>query len=326
MNRNRSLLFAIVVAALAFFCGCRRQAQEYPPCEIVSLYNIIYDYDSLDSTARAAVLSAYEPMFESFMQVVSPEPFSPELLGWWSDSSPVRVFTPDVDSVFPSVAPLEVALGNILGRAEADSLELPARKYAAVVYGRAESMLFNDSTLFIALNHYLGSDYPGYTHWPEYMRRQKSPQRLPYDLAEALVATSYPYSASGAEATALSRMLYEGAVVYAVTRLVDNPSEALALGYGQEEMGWFSKHETELWRALVAANVVYDTAPAAASRLVDPSPAVRGFGVDAPGRAGRYIGYRIVRSYAASHPGMSLARFLSPEFYSSSGALLESGY
>ncbi|MBD5215926.1 MAG: hypothetical protein HDS78_05345 [Bacteroidales bacterium] len=317
----------LISALCVLLASCRPEVrEEYPAEPIVPLYDILYEYADLGTAERAYIMDTDSALLADFMQVVSTDPMDDALLEWWSGSMPVQVFTPDVDSVFPTLEPLRANLGYILGCAEADSLGLPRREYAAVVYGRTESILFVDSAMFIALNHYLGEDYPGYSHWPTYMRRQKNPQRLPYDIAEALVATAYPYEASGAEATVLSRLVYEGVLVHAKMQLVPDADAGEALGYDRAEMNWLREHEAELWRDAVARRLLYDTSTTLAEKLVAPAPQVRELQPSAPGRAGRYIGYRIVEAYVKAHPEVSLRRMLSPDFYASPNILAESNY
>lgn len=317
----------ILSALCAMMAGCRPEVRDvYPEEPIVPLYSILYDYAELGTAERTYIMDSDSTLLSDFMEVVSDEPMDEGLLEWWSGSMPVRVFTPDVDSVFPSLEPLCANLGYILGRAKADSLNLPYRRYAAVVYGRTESILFKDMVMFIALNHYLGEDYPGYSHWPTYMRRQKNPDQLPYDIAEALIATQYPYTVAGQDATVLSRLIYEGVITYAKMQLVEDPVLKHALGYDDAELKWLREHEAEMWSDAVAKRLLYDTSVSLAEKFVAPSPQVRELTPPAPGRAGRYIGYRIVESYAKNHPGTTLRDMLSPEFYASPRILAESNY
>lgn len=322
---KRLLPSAVIAVALLGACG-KGAPESYEPVAVAPLYKIMYDYHRLAPSVREEVYDRDSSLIASFMPVVSAEPCTPDLVEWWSNSMPVTVFTPDVDTVFTSLSGIEAQLGHILGVAASDTLGLPERRYAAVVYGRPESILFNDSTMMIALNHYLGEDYPGYSHWPGYMRRQKSPDRIPYDIAEALVATQYPYQAEGAAATVLSRMLYEGALTSAKMALVENSDLALALGYNDSDLRWLQDNEKAIWRDMVGKQMLYDTSEALAERLVLPSPQVRDVVPAAPGRVGRYIGYRIVEAYCNAHPGTTLRQLLSPGFYTSASSLIESHY
>lgn len=283
--------------------------------EVASVYRLFETGDSV------IVPDSIRPAYEAFMKVVGADAAAPEL---WASSPVVRVFTPDVDSVFPSLESLEAALGGILAGADAEGVVLPGRSYAAVVWGRPESIMFCDSVMLIALNHYLGAAYAGYAGMPVYRRASKTPGRLPVDIAEALLGTQYPY-VQAQDATVLSRLLYEGAQAVLRMRVV-GCSAAEALGYSDEQYALLCEHEAELWQMLVARNLLYSTLPSDASRLVDPAPSTAILAQQAPGRAGRFIGYRIIESYLASHPSVSAVGLLSPEFYASDAALRESGY
>lgn len=285
----------------------------YSPQPVERLHT--YFFENGDVRADSAVVS-------TFLNVVGvPDETS------WRHSAAVAVFTPSVDSVFHDVSVLENSIGHILAASEAYGLSLPRRKYATVVYGRTESIMFadastgdasrQDSVMFIALNHYLGADYPGYSHWPAYVRAVKTPDNLPYDIAEALVATAYPFVGSGGTPL-VSRLLYEGVLVEARMRLVENPDEALALGYDDNTLSWLRDNERAIWESIVSKNMVYDTSLTLQERLVAPSPSTAQLLVaDSPGRIGRYIGYRIVRAYLEKNPETAFSLLLSPEFYAS---------
>lgn len=310
----KHLIPLIIIGLLAACTGKRTDA---PEARVVPLHsylatNNVPDSDSIELAA--------------FMRTVSEQPLSPELVEAWASSQVVTVFTPDVDSVFADSAYMGRMMGTILANAEAAGLDLPHRRYATVVYGRPESILFVDSVMLIALNHYLGADYPGYSHWPKYMRQVKTPTALPYDIAEALVATSYPYTLEGEEATALSRMVYEGALTIAKMTLAGDDDTAAALGYSPKMLEILNSVEGEIWRSMVENQMLYDTSEATIDRLVAPAPESAIVGAGTPGRVGRYIGYRIVNEYLDKHPDTTLPQLLNPDFYRGNSALIESEY
>lgn len=314
----------ISAMALGLLACTGNKTQDNPPAQVSNVYELMRDYSSMDSAARADAYAADSVCIDAFMQTVSEMPVDDKLLEGWSNSNVVEVFTPAVDSVYGNNDAAAKVIGNVLANATANNLKLPRRRYAAVVYGRPESILFVDSVMLIALNHYLGADYPGYSHWPTYMRTAKTPENLPYDIAEALTATSYPYVRTESS-TLLSRLLYEGALAHA-KEILTGGDAAGALGYDEAEMKWLADNESAMWQSLVADRMLYDTGETVAERLVNPSPAVTALSPAAPGRAGRYIGYRIISAYLAKNPDASLPYLLSPDFYNSGSALLESGY
>jgi len=305
--------------------SCGKHGAEPHSVDVAPLYDEIQKFPMLDSADQQCVIQKYSVELEAFMKVVSGEPFNVGSVESWASSRAVEVFTPLVDSVFKNDSPSEVALSRILANAEENALELPRLRYAEIVYGRPESVLFVDSVMLIALNHYLGANFDGYSHLPAYMRLLKTPEMLPYDLAEALVATSYPYD-NQAGATLLSRLLYEGALVHAKLALVDRSEAAPALGYTDEQLGWLEDNEKELWNNLVSKGLLFDTSESAASRLVSPAPSTHDLIPGSPGRAGRYIGYKMVQSYLRHHDGTSVSFLLSSAFYADSSVLEEVSY
>lgn len=317
----RKLSLPLLLICMLLVAGCTRQSARPAPeapdsVKVVPLYRYFADRDSAAVLADTALL-------REFLSVVNyPHDSLSADASMWANSLPVKVFTPAVDSIYgPGCAPLDRYIGYALAAARLEGIDLPRRKYVAVVYGRREPIGFLDSTMFIAMNHYLDPDYEGYQRFPVYERVLKTPEQLPYDIAEALLGTARPFAPAPDGATVLSRMLYSGTIAMGRLLSVDGASEAAALGYTPEQFDWLLEHEAELWRTLVAKQLVYDTDPQTADRLVSPAPATPLLSIYSPGRVGRFIGYRMVRGYLARHPEKRLADLLSPDFYNSPDAL-----
>lgn len=329
MKADKKTIICLLGGAALLAGACSRDAAAPAPSSprhIAPVYATVASYSGLDDAAREEAYAADSVALTAYARYMSgSDGIDPrEALLYLSESQPVEVFTPAVDSIYPTLEPVEEALGAILAQADAAGLRLPRRSYAAVVHGRNRSMVFVDSVMLIALNHYLGADYPGYSHWPGYRRAVKTPAMLPYDMAEALVATQYPPDEEAAT-TVLSRMLYQG-VLSLMRQKLGGGDEAASLGYDAAELAWLDSHEGELWQALVGRGLLYDTSALTADRLLAPSPATTLLSPEAPGRAGRYIGRRIVDAYLVRHPEASASFLLSPVFYASPKVLAEAGY
>lgn len=322
---TRKIIYPILLCVV-LLASCGKQTPPSPaPVVVSNVYRFVEEYAALDSASREQAYVRDSAAVNAFMKTVSEPPVAAESLEAWANSRVVEVFTPAVDSVFADTTFTAATLGRILANAKNESIALPQRKYANVVYGRPESILFVDSTMLIALNHYLGADYPGYSHWPAYMRQVKTPEMLPYDIAEALLGTEYPYKSLG-NSTVLSRLIYEGVLAHAKKTLVGDGKTNLALGYTTEQMQWLLDNEKELWNSLVGNKLLFDTSATTADRLFAPAPSVNIITPTAPGRVGRFIGYRIVETYLKKNPSAKLADMLKPEFYTSQSVLADSGY
>jgi hypothetical protein len=98
------------------------------------------------------------------------------------------------------------------------------------------------------------------------------------------------------------------------------------MGLSPEQLKWFGDNEAKVWRALAAGRLLYETSGFKIDRIMLPAPSTDLVNPNAPGRAGRYVGYRIVQAYRKRHPEATLEQLLSPSFYNGENTLSEAGY
>ncbi len=325
MKRRLHMPVIITVMLLAAISGsCTHKKTE--TADVAPLYIVFYKLlQGNDSCQICEKRSKYDNEIKAFIEVVNNGRVDSFTIDSWPESDVVRVFSPDVMKVFPTPAIIGETVAYMSDAAQRNRLDITDYKYAAVVWGLNKSIIFNDNVAMIALNHYLGADYPGYTGIPDYRRARKTAEMLPYDLTEAVIATQFPYVRTNGS-TALSRILYEGALTEAKLRLTPDATEARALGYDDEAYSYLTEHEAEIWKTLATRNILYDINEMTASRLVDELPATNIISQNTPGQAGRFIGHRIVASYLLHHPETTLQHILSPDFYNSHETLVASDY
>lgn len=291
---------------------------------IAPVYKIIAEKSSAEALADLDSLPGIKEAYFGFLGIGNP---TPEVVESIAASSVIKIFTPDVDSVWPSLTPLEQSLGHILAKAEKDSLAFPQREYGAVVWAATQPMVMTDKALLIALNLYLGENYEGYEGWPEYIRKTLNKERLPYDLCRALIVGSYAYQQPESKENAtMSRMLFEGAVTYVVAELVKDSSLAQNIGWSEDQLGWAKRKEKEIWKEMVNQSMLYNASPEVEHFLFDFAPSSTLFGMETPPRIGRMIGYNIVKSYCGNQKDVTLPFLLSPKFYNSPESFALSGY
>lgn len=325
MHKFKVAILAAVGTIATAACGGHEQTPPPDDVYVANVYDIMARFGRTDSASRAALVGADTAEVRAFMSVVGELPVTDERMAAWSYSLPVLKFTPLADSVFPdSTARPALAIGNMQARLRRAGVAITPRRYAIVVWGRLESIMFVDSVMLIALNHYLGAENEAYEGFPLYQRLVKEPKYMPYDITEAVLATDHPYDNEGG--TVLQRMLYEGALTVAKIEAVDGGNAQDALGYRPEQMQFIIDEEAALWRQLIAQGYLFDTSQATIDRLINPAPNTPLLDIRCPGRVGRYIGYRIVESYRSRHPEVTLSTLLSPQFYADPTVLEESHY
>ena len=303
-------------------------AIESTPVTIERLDKVIEDYVNLDSASRSGSLEQHRASLDVFRQIVSSEIDSLDhtLMMMWSTWPATTAFMPEINRLYPSLEAEEAAVGEMLARSAKEGLALPYNKFVAVTWGNEKSIVLVDTVLLLSLNHYLGPLNEAYNGWPEYKRRLKTRDMITIDVSEAMLGTTYQIDMPE-NSSVLSHLLREGAMAVAKEKL--NPRVGLAqiLGFTPEQLAEITQHESFIWKRLVNDKLLYSTDAEVKSELFDPRPVTRIIRQDAPGRAVRYIGYRIVKSYLNSHPGKTLPDLLGPDFVSDAAKILkESGY
>lgn len=243
-----------------------------------------------------------------------------EILEKWSRSKSIELYTNAVDEVYPSLESFENTLGLILENAKNEDINIPSYKYVGVVWDSPHSIIFSDSIVFIAFNHFLGEDFPAYK-MEKYRKIDKTPQQLPYAVAEALLGTNFPYKPTE-NATALSRMMYEGAMTYIKLKIVPGATLASTLGYTTEQLEWLDHHYQQMWEIMIGKDILYTTSQLTINKLVSPAPSTNIIDPDSPGRAGRYLGYRLVLNYVVNNAKTPISYLLSPDFYNNPSELV----
>ncbi len=312
-------IFLIAAACIA----CSNQDETKP---VIRLDQAMHEYASLSDTGRDSLVNLLRPEFKAFFAVLGYDSLYNDDILSWSQSDVVKVFQPDIDSVFENIDGLESQVSHMRAVDQKHHWGLTdSLCFATVAWGRPQPIVRCDSVMLIALNHYLGEQYPGYSHWDYYRRTEKTPKNLPYDLAGAIAATKHPFKPHHAP-TLLSWMLYEGALMHARMMLVDQAQLDIALGYTPDELEYLEDNTQGIWDDMRIMRVVYTTDPALIDRYIAPSAVTPLINYNAPGRVGRYIGYKIVMDYVKRHPEATLNFLLSPEFYDTPQSLIDSGF
>lgn len=330
----KKVFLATVLTAgmFLFVTSCGETSKEnnvgdFPPLKVHRLDKTISEYsksndkslleDSIVKNgvmAVSAMLNMGHPIENAFEEYVK--------------SEDLKVFTTEVDKSFSDLASIENVLGGVKINIEK---ELPGVKmcdiYSIVSTNRHHSIYMTDSlTMLLVLNHYLGANHNAYKGFDEYIKATKDEKYIPYDVIEALIAnTSYAYH-STREEPLLAMLLYQGALVEAKMRIVPGATLASALGYNEEQLKWLEDNEKKAWETIVSQEMLYSTSPENISKLISPAPTTTIINANAPGRAGRYLGYKIVKAYLEKNPSTTLAQLLSPTFYTDQQSFIASGY
>lgn len=167
--------------------------------------------------------------------------------------------------------------------------------------------------VFVGLDNFLGAGYPGYEGIPAYQRDLLRQSQLPISYAHAVLA---PLSLENFnDPTLLAQMVYHGKVALATEALTGyHIASGEILGYRIEEWEFLEANESNIWEVMVREKLLFSTDMMVRQRLSEPAPFSKlGTAMDAeiPGRVAKYIGYKLVKSYAENHRELSLKEIIT---------------
>ena len=165
---------------------------------------------------------------------------------------------------------------------------------------------------FVGLDNFLGAGYPGYDGIPAYQRDLLRQSQLPVAYAHALLATLSLENFN--DPTLVAQMVYQGKIALATEALTGYSIETSeVLGYRPEEWSFLETSESNIWEVMVREKILFSTDMMVRQRLAEPAPFSKlgtAMDGDIPGRVARYIGYKLVKSYAENHRELSLKEII----------------
>lgn len=319
----------ILAIAISSCTGGYVKNESTAPAKIERIDRFVANIHQLDDSTKDATVANLDMGLKLYLQLMRKDKQridnDENLIDSLSQSAPMRIFYPDVEERLKSLDETERRLGRLNQSLKDRFPSIPDMKVYGIISPYRQGVITSDSIVLVALNLYLGPDYPGYAGFEEYFRNSRVSDRIQYDIAEGIITSHYPYI-NTASPTLISKILYQGAVVNAIMATVPNADLAMALGISDEDLEWFLSHERELWEAMLDKSMLYSTSELDAAKLLSPGPSSSLLLQNAPGRAARFIGYKIVKSYIRSQGVSDYGMLLSCDFYGNAKTLPKADY
>lgn len=193
------------------------------------------------------------------------------------------------------------------------------------ISGFSQSIIVADSLISISLDNYLGEVYPGYKGvFFDYQLKGRRRDRIATDVFTVCLYNDFPYN--GKTRRVIDGMIYEGSIIYVLSRILRDRSLPDILNYSQEQMKWSNENEENIWSYIVKSGHIYSSNPLVYSKYMNDAPYTSFFGPESPDRLGRFIGYRIIERYIGkTGTEQGIRKILNGE-YDTTDILIKSGY
>ena len=156
-----------------------------------------------------------------------------------------------------------------------------------------------DSLVLLSLDCYLDNDEL-YKAFPDYISQKMNKNYLIRDLAEKLISRYVTYPTNR---QFLDKIIYYGKVYNLMINNLDF-GEANALYYNEKEILWAKDNEKEVWKFFIENEILFNTSNILVERFINFGPYSK-FGIstdyESSPMIGKWIGYKIVKSYLKSN-------------------------
>lgn len=162
----------------------------------------------------------------------------------------------------------------------------------------------------IGMDWFLGKDniyYQG-LNWPMYQRRKMEPEYMSAGFVRAWMVNEFPFNSEKNDV--INRITYEGKILYLQKALLRETPDTIITGYSQTQLDWCEVNEAEVWAKMIEDNTVYSENDEDLNHLTVDAPFTPGFPKESPGRAGVWIGMRIVEAYMDRFPETTLQELM----------------
>ncbi|OFY57440.1 MAG: hypothetical protein A2Y87_03665 [Bacteroidetes bacterium RBG_13_46_8] len=188
-------------------------------------------------------------------------------------------------------------------------------RIVAFVSGFNYSVVSDSGLLGIGLDKYLGPEEEYYRRYGiyNYLRVNMHADKIPSDCMRLWAETEYAYNDS--VNNLLSRMIYEGKVMFFVRAMLPDDPDSLLWGFSGPQMNFCIRNEKQMWTYLVEYKQLFLTDRFTIDKFTLEGPFTSGFSPESPGRAAVWIGYRIVEKYMKKHKNLSLEALMKEDDY-----------
>ncbi|MDR0558644.1 MAG: hypothetical protein LBG92_00595 [Prevotellaceae bacterium] len=191
------------------------------------------------------------------------------------------------------------------------------------ISGFNHSLILTDSILAIGLDKYLGADSKLYAelNYAKYMSRNMNRNKIVSDCIAAWISGEWSFSETAptdsraVSNNLISKMLYEGKILYATKMILPDEADTLIFGFTKEQLKWCANNEENIWIYLVENKLLFSTDHFTIRKLTEPAPFTAAFTSESPGMACNWTGYRIISKYMKNRPETSLLDLMNSSNY-----------
>jgi len=235
----------------------------------------------------------------------------------------------EVDSVYPDLSKQEEELTDAFKRIKYYFPKKQLPKVYAYFSGFQAQTTLGNGYFGIGLDMFLGASskfYPALIKtFPHYLSRRFTPENIAPRVVEGILREDmFPERSS--DRSLLSKMVYEGKMMYIMDLLLPNVPDSLKIGYTAQQMQWCQVFEANIWGYFIEENLLYETDYPKLQKYLNEAPFTPGLGEknESAPKLAVWTGWQIIRQYIIKHPDTTVQQLLAMQ--DAQQILIEAGY
>jgi hypothetical protein len=311
--------FLFFATFLFVFCACEtersRLAKVPVTVEVQRFEQDLFSINDENFNEKILFLQAkYDEFFTLFcnniIEVGTPDSlnFKPKLLEFLSDTS-VRQGYEKSQIVFADTKKLDATFTLAFKRFRLHFPHDSIPQVYTFVAGFNQSVILADGVVAVGLDKYLGADFAPYAQmgFYRYLLRNMYPEKMPNDAIRFFAGALFP-SPTG---TVLQRIVWEGKLLYFAKQMLPNEPDSSLFGFSHRQIKNCLDNEAYMWDVLVRNQLLFSQNYRDIREMSEEAPFTLRFSQEAPGRAGNWIGYRIVSEYMRHNRDVTLPQLMT---------------
>lgn len=224
----------------------------------------------------------------------------------------------DVDSVYPNLHQQDEQLTDAFRRIKYYFPKKKLPKVYAYFSGFQAQTSIGDGYFAIGLDLFLGRNsrfYPALIeNFPMYISRRFTPDNIAPRVAEGIIREDM-FPEKDEYKTLLSKMIYNGKVMYMMDLVVPDVADTTKIGYTTAQLKWCETFKPQIWGYFLDENLLYDTDELKTQKYLNEAPFTPGLGEknESAPKLGVWTGWQIVRQYMEKHPEVTLPQLMADD-------------
>jgi hypothetical protein len=228
------------------------------------------------------------------------------------------------EKMYPDMSFLEKGVTDVFKHFKYYFPYKPLPKVVTAMSGFNYALVYQDSTLAISLDMYLGkkSGFYKMLRFPEYKIMHMNKDYMLSDAVYCWLESTFKPNEDKNDM--LAQITHEGKIMYLMDALMPELDDTIKMRYTEKQLEWNKANEFNVWAHIIQEKLLFSTNQNDILKYTDDGPFNTAINHDCPARDGNWYGWQIVRSFMKHNRHETIPQLMAET--NADAILKQSGY